>query len=223
MPNRRLNRKRKQKPARKRQVATNPRLNPLDLPMSLTRAGHECKLRAVTLVGAFASVGVAGVPIRLSQIAQGLDFTERIGRSIIIKDFVLCGQLVGGQANSAVDDNRNVFRIAVVSMNSGVALAAATFNVESLIDRRYVPGLRHVYYDKFFSLASPGRDTTGYLPACRQVSIPCIPINLRVNYTSNIATSESDAVLWAWCISDSNAVVNPGFESGAMTVTYTDA
>jgi len=159
----------------------------------------------------------------MSQIAQGLDFTERIGRTIIIKSFQLMGQLIGGQSNSAVDENRNVFRIALVAMNPSVALAAATFSVESIIDKRYVPGLIKVYYDKMFSLASPGRDTTGYLPACKMVSIPRIPLNIRVEYTSNIATSESGTALWVWFISDSVAVPHPGFESGAMAIQYADA
>jgi len=185
--------------------------------------GQEHKLRALTLVGAAASVGTAGVPVRLSQIAQGLDFTERIGRAIIIKSVSFCGQLIGGQTNSAVDENRNIVRIAIVSMNPGTALAAATYNVESIIDPRYVSGLKHVYYDRFFSLDSPGRDTTGYMPACRQVSCPKIPIHLRVDYTSNIATSESDTSLWIWFISDSGAVPNPGFGSGAIACEFIDA
>jgi len=207
-----------------RRTAAVPRhLCPLDIPRTTTRSGQELKFRAITLVGAFASVGTAGVPIRMSQIAQGLDFTDRIGRSIIIKSFRLDGQLVGGQTNSAVDEQRNVFRIALVEMNAGVALAAATFNVESIIDPRYVPGLKKVHFDQLISLASPGRDSTGYMPACRMVHIPRIPMNVKIDYTSNVATSESGSVLWAWCISDSNAVPNPGFESGAMLTEYVDA
>lgn len=180
-------------------------------------------MNAYTLTAVAASVSTAGVPVRLTSILQGTDFTQRIGRAIKLTAFRLNGQLIGGQTNSAVDEQRNVFRIALVEMNAGVAPAAATFNVESTIDPRYVPGLVKVWYDHLFSLVSPGRDSTGYMPACRAVSIPEIRLDKVISYTGTVASSESNTSFYAWFISDSIAVPNPGFENGSMQLQFTDA
>jgi len=151
-------------------------------------------------------------------IAQGLGPNERIGDVVRVRQIRLSGFLVGGQTNVVTDDAYNSFRIVVFSHTVGSTI---TFSMTDLLDPRFNQGLRRVFYDQSFALPSPGRDSTGYMPAVRKIEI-AIPLNFMQLYTGSGATAVAQEELAIGMVSDSVGVPNPGFESGSLAVCYAD-
>jgi len=126
--------------------------------------------------------------------------------------------LVGGQTNVVTDDSYNTFRIVVFSHTVGSTIA---FTLTDLLDPRFNQGLRKVFYDKSFTLTSPGRDSTGYMPAVHKIEAT-IPLNFLQLYSGTGATAVSTEELAIGMVSDSVGVPNPGFESGSIALFYAD-
>jgi hypothetical protein len=182
--------------------------------------GSELKVASQSIITNFASVSSAVAQVDLSTlITQGLDVFQRIGRAVHVHYVEFCGQLVGGQANVVADDNRNTARVSLLYANPG-GVTSSNYNVGAILDPRFMTGLERVYYDEVFSLASPGRDSTGYLPACALVSRR-VPVNKTLTWVSN-AWSQPNTLILCAC-SDSAIVPNPGFTAGALLIAFTDA
>lgn len=170
----------------------------------------------------FASVSTAVATRDLtSSIAGGTDYNQRVGRSVHVKEIQFNGQLVGGQANTVTDENRNVVRISIVGCNSGLVWNAGTYNPSMVLDPRIMAGLHHVYYDEVISLVSPGADGTGYLPATTMVSRK-IKVNKVLNWPSAAGAATTPYCIFMVMSTDSAAVPHPGFVSGTAVVSFTD-
>jgi hypothetical protein len=183
----------------------------------------ELKWWPTDLVGFFGSVSTTpSTRDTVAYIISGTDFNQRIGRTVHLTSLELSGQLVGGQANSVTDENRNCFRLSVVECVSGLTWNTASYNVNTVFDARTFGGIMRVLYDEVFTLVSPGRDTTGYLPA-----VVAVHRKIRLNKTVNFALATAVApfpytILIVAC-SDSGAVPHPGFTVGQAVLRYTDA
>jgi hypothetical protein len=152
-------------------------------------------------------------------IIQGLECTDRIGRSIYLRSISLYGTLVGGQSNSVADDSYNTLRMSVVACTDGATLAGYT--LQSIQSPEVITGLEHTYMDKFVALSTPGRDSVGYLPAVRRITWTC-PINRVIRYRGAAANTVNGTTVRVAMISDSVAAPSPGFVSGCLVFAFTD-
>jgi len=179
----------------------------------------ENKYTPYVLTTNFASVSTSGKSYDFGgSVAEGTDYLNRIGREIRLTGLRIFGQLVGGQSNSATDENRNVVRISVVEISPGASLA--NYSVTSVADPRNW-GCRRVLFDKLYSLNTPGRDSTGYLPACVMVD-EHVPLNDRIYYSGTAANTQIGLSYALWMVSDSGAVPNPGFTNGTLSIGFID-
>jgi hypothetical protein len=154
-----------------------------------------------------------------STIAQGDDMGMRTGRTIHVHHVSISGTLVGGQFNTSTDEQYNVVHLAIVGASAG----KTTFSGFDLLQPQDVriTGFSKYYYDQIITLSSNGRDSTGYLPAVKQVTVR-VPVSLDVSFTSTTANTNVEG-LYLLAISDSFAVPNPGFENGTVCVEFTDS
>lgn len=186
---------------------------------------QENKYSNLNLTSTFSSVGNTWVETDLTAISQGTGVSNRIGHQVKTKAFYIRGTLVGGQSNLATDDNRNTFRIVLALWDSTVAtpLASNGADLSSYIARQSTVGrgLIKKYMDKVIELPTQGRDSTGYLPAIRQIRkfIKC-PAFIR--YYGSVAGNDNRKLILSM-ISDSGAVSHPGFTQGQYTLFYEDA
>jgi hypothetical protein len=154
-------------------------------------------------------------------VIPGSGTSQRIGRLITVKRVTANFQLQGGQANGVLDDRNNLVRIMICT--GARALTAANFSSWTIItnrDIRYSFNTFAILYDKRISLVSPGRDSTGYMPALQEISLN-IRLNLRVAYAADAAGSE-DIGIYLVAVSDSAAAPNPFIANGAAYVEYLD-
>lgn len=161
-------------------------------------------------------------------IATGADVGQRLGRRIAINSFYLDGVLSGGQVNSNLDDAFNTVRFVLGLWRSQGPCAANSLDIGSMINKSGYSATGGValirkYRDFKVILASPGADSSGYLPAVRKVRIYVKfrrPIN--ITFPATAATTTQSVFLILSVISDSVAVPNPGFISGRYTLTWHD-
>jgi hypothetical protein len=183
--------------------------------------GREVKFFSETLTSYFASVGTTPVSRDLfAYIAQGTDVANRLGRSIRSESVVIRGVICGGQVNVATDDNRNSFRVSLIECVPGTSPSSFTLNV--VPDVRLVAGFQRIIWDKVIDLETPGKDSTGYLPALVPFSLR-IPYRKLMRYTTSSTAPTTGSTLMLVCSSDSSAVAHPGFVDGTWTVYFTDA
>ena len=110
--------------------------------------------------------------------AQGAGLSDRIGNKISITELSFSAVLVGGQSNLATDDNRNWFRLVMGIWKNSASGAASShtplysnsYPAHLPIDKQTQPTLLIKCYDKTIVLNSPGRDSTGYMPAQKSIS-----------------------------------------------------
>jgi len=181
--------------------------------------GHERKFYSLGLLSSFPSISSTVSITDIGQVSAGTDYNNRIGRTMEIVKFKLVGQIIGGQSNLGTDEQRNTFRIALIEANAG--FTASGFKNYSVLDPRLWPGMVRVLYDRSISLASPGRDTTGYMPAAKELNI-AVPMHLVIKYTGTAANSDSTTSLFLLMVSDSAISPNPGFTGGSAIVEFID-
>jgi hypothetical protein len=192
--------------------------------MSNVRAtfrGKELKYLTAPLTDNFTSCSNTVAVDMSHAILQGTSLQQRVGRSVHVHNFALSGLLLGGQANSVLDDERNCVRICVLGVVPGATINTATVNLNTVLDPRYQDGIVKVYHDEFVVLESPGKDTTGYLQAARLVSFKC-RINELLNYGSDGSISSSPLAIYLVVTTDSTTVPSPGFTSGVRMLYFTD-
>jgi len=153
-------------------------------------------------------------------IVQGLDWqNNRIGNMVKAHSFVIDGVITGGQTNVITDDNRNTVRFVVASAVPGFSWTGLTLS--SILDPRMLNGLHRVLWDETFIMESPGRDSTGYLPAMKLITRK-IHVHQQLVFSGSGITSQSDRSIWVAFVSDSAVAPSPGFVSGAMGLSYLD-
>jgi hypothetical protein len=189
----------------------------------VTTKGGEIKFWAANLTSTFTSVSTTPVGIDITNlIAQGLGVGQRIGCAIQPIAFSVRGTLLGGQANAVTDDTYNTVRILVMEIDSNFATLVG-ITVQSVLEPRTFAGLRHVLLDRIITLSTPGRDSTGYLPAVKNISYD---LNLRYKpqytYTGAAGSTINPTSLVMAMVTDSAAVANPGFTGGQWVFRYTD-
>jgi len=167
---------------------------------------------------AFSSISTSGSQYDLvTPIVLGLDTYNRIGRSIRLIRFQLCGLLVGGQSNLGTDDKYNTVRINLL-WGTPSMYAAALPSLQVPVTPQYVPGLIENLHEAHVSPRSYSRDSTGYMPATA-------PIDFGVNLKSRqivYGLAAPGMVLSVACLSDSSLVPNPGFSNGFMALWFED-
>lgn len=150
----------------------------------------------------------------LQLVSAGTDIQNRLGRQIYVERLELRGTLVGGQSNIVTDDAYNTFRIVIASYKGAIGPITPLGTAGIPLHYPILQGLltvEKVYYDKTIVVASPGRDSTGYMPASRYIRIT-VPIKRLYNYSQNAASTGMDHLVIS-CISDSAGAPNPGWNS----------
>jgi len=171
--------------------------------MGITSIGSSC------ITGDLASV-----------ISVGADFTRnRLGRRIRAREVLIDGQIYGAQANSVADDATNAVRVTVSVARAGFAPNWTCF---SPIDVRIYTGLVRVIYDKVFIINVNAKDSTGYILKAKRI-LERIAFDQVLDYTGTAAAAPSDRSVFLTVVSDSSAVVNPGFAGASfVTLLYSD-
>lgn len=183
--------------------------------------GKEVKFYSEALTSYFASVSTTTVFRDLfAYIAQGTDINNRLSRSIKSEWVVIRGTLMGGQSNLATDDNRNSFRVSLVEVVPGTSPSG--FGLSTVPDVRLTAGFQRIVWDKVIELESPGKDSTGYMPAIVPFSLK-IPYRKLMRYTTSSTAPTTGSTLMLIASSDSAVASNPGFVDGTWTVFFTDA
>ncbi len=151
-----------------------------------------------------------------SLIAAGTDFASRIGRLMKVNRVAMSGTLLGAQTNSVADDAYNVIRVSVVSGEPALATASPNHpGLHGPWDPRVQVGLMKVLFDRIFVLQTPAKDSTGYIAT----AAPCqfdLKLNQLLEYTGTSAASPRGTTLFLTVVSDSVAVVNPGFSADSI-------
>lgn len=183
---------------------------------------RESKFSASTVSAA--SVGASPVRTALtSGIAAGADmFGNRIGRRIRVKRVAFRSQLLGAQTNSVADDPYNTVRLTVVRCLPGTTFTSYTVN--NALDLRFSTsaGLLEVLYDRTVVINTRAKDSTGYVACAKEweVNIPC---DITVEYGGTAAGAPINQEIIMYMVSDSGAIVNPGFSStSTFLVEYVD-
>jgi hypothetical protein len=178
-----------------------------------------------TLASGFGSIGSGSVnSVDLTtNIVQGTDYNQRLGRAIVIRRIAFSGTLVGGQVGVNIDDAYNTMRFSFVRALPATSWLASTYNVSSVLDPRTVKGLESVVHDKIVCLSSPGVATgPGYIPATRRVVMDKA-VSEPVSYVGTLVGTSNSTCLWLIAVSDSTIIPNPGFVSGVISIYFTDA
>lgn len=190
--------------------------------------GEEIKRYSYGMHSAFGAVTTNPVASSLSGgISQGATASQRVGNIVTIKGVGFFGTLVGGQSNLALDDNFNTVRIIVAECISAVTMSGSVllpgyFAISNFIEPRTIPGLTRVLYDHVLTLESPGRDSTGYMPAVRRLNWHC-PMNLKMAFTGSGNNTDTSNSIVIFMVTDSVAAPSPGFEDGSEYIEFTDA
>jgi len=184
----------------------------------------EKKFNIVGLPATFGSVGTAWIETDFTNLSQGSAQGNRIGDSINAYSIGFKGVFAGGQSNLATDDVRNTVRIILAWWDGRSSTPCATNAValSSLIqsDETTGAGLIKILYDRTFYLQSPGRDSTGYMPALRYLKF-YKKLNRKINYLTTTSTTSQKRLIMS-VISDSAVVSHPGFISGYGLFKFTD-
>jgi hypothetical protein len=154
----------------------------------------------------------------LTNLTQGTEFTQRVGRSIKVKELRLSTWFIGGQGGIATDDAFNCLRLVVCRMSVGKTL---TLSLAQPLDPRLQDGLGHVYYDRQVTLISPGPSGVGYQPAVKEYELT-LPMNYTQDFLGAGAGTLTNEYLAIVAVSDSGVGPHPGMLQGLLTVIYED-
>jgi hypothetical protein len=186
-----------------------------------TRQLSASKYVSIPLTTTFSSISSSWSlyePTNLIRI--GTDFGFRLGRLVRVTSLMTKGMLVGGQVNLGTDDSRNIVRLVVALVGDGFdATKLSGVSLDTPITNMNVTGLMRVYTDRLFNLSTFSRDTVGYVPAQRSVSVNSY-INERVLYNDSLGGFSPVPKVVIFMRSDSAAVPSPGFVSGYIQIRF---
>ena len=186
-----------------------------------SRPGSESKFITNPLTTAFGSVSTSVAYIDLAALmGAGTDYYNRVGRQVTQQNLSVSGTLVGGQSNLATDDPYNVFRITVVKGNVGMTFG--TWGLTQVLSADTILGLDRVLSDRFITLQSPGRDSTGYMRAVKRVEFNVRLPDVVTHFTTAAAGSQNGETCYLVMISDSSVISNPGFVDGSWVLRFSD-
>jgi len=169
-----------------------------------------------------ASIGTTVVNFRLAGgITQGTDSDDRIGNGIWLQDIGFTGTLVGGQSNTVADDAYNTVRVLLLWAVAD-ALDTSTLGTGTLVTPVTVPGLIKVLKDTTFVLQSPGTDSTGYVPAAKQVRFNYSFNSTLVAFAGTGTNKDLTGSPFLLFVTDSAINPHPGFTSGNAAIYWTD-
>lgn len=170
--------------------------------------------------------------------SQGGQSTQVVGRRYEIIGFKLFGTLAGGQTNTALDDKYNIVRmmagifdgdsVAFTSTQRWPVLSQGLTTPVSLRNPVYpadgsTQPMRRKVKDKVVNLVPYGRDSTGYLPAIKNISFSHkFKKPIVVNYLNDGGTLRADKYLSIGMCSDSTGLPSPGFISGSLIWYWKD-
>lgn len=189
----------------------------------------ETKRAYYPLASAFGSISSTWQYFSFA-LGQGLDsLGQRIGKKIAITTVSFSGLLHGGQSNLATDDKVNSVRMVVMDCRlNNQALGTLTplsgIGISDPIYKTTAIGAMYskIHYSKVINLASPGPDSTGYMPAIRHVKFRHVYRKpLIINYQDTSSTYP-DKMPFICALSDSVLAPNPGFTNGYIKLTYKD-
>lgn len=191
----------------------------------------ENKFYTGSLVTVWSSVANAWIEQDLCYPAQGDGISARTGSSIKIRSIEIKGVIAQGSNESAVDDSYNIMRIVIARYNGGnlttpLATAAASMNTP-ITNEFYTNGvMRQKYLDKYIPLnvqSTEQGEGDGYCPQVKSFKYYKKfkkPVTIR--FGDSGTTNVTQRIMMA-CISDSAAIVNPGFVAGYWKVMFEDA
>lgn len=168
--------------------------------------------------------------IDTSNIGQGTTLNTRVGSSVVLTSLSVVGVIAQGSAQSALDDAYNVIRIVVGLYTAGPASSTPLLDAAALIStpilrEAYTRGrLLKKYYDAYVPLQVTCLERAGgdgYCPGLKMINLH-FTLNEKVTYGTDAATYPDKRLMIAF-ISDSTAVVNPGFVAGYTTCHFTDS
>lgn len=130
----------------------------------------------------------------------------------------------GGQSNLATDDSHNTVRLSIVMGEPGTMAAnmLANVGVSTFLTTKSVQGLERVFFDRVLDLITPGRDSTGYLPAIKHLKVR-VPIRHLLQYIGALGSTISFRTVGVFMVSDSSVPSHPGLTYGNLTMSYVDA
>lgn len=153
-------------------------------------------------------------------IRQGTDHYSRLGRGVMIDRIHVKGVIVGGQSNLATDDQRNVVRLVVaITDGSFTSGSLSGIGLTVPITNANVTGLLKKLTDVEIPLTSTARDSTGYMPAQRAISL-MVNVGTAVEYNDSIGGFSPFPRINIFVISDSLIPPNPGFVSGFIQTQF---
>lgn len=182
----------------------------------------EVKYIGSVLTGNFASVSTAGALQDLgTNIAEGSEMNQRVGRTITLRSLDVFGTLLGGQVNLVGDDSHNTVRIVVFEGQPGLVAAGINWTLNTVADPRTINGCSRILSDRFYKLVSPGRDSTGYVPAEQLVKFS-VPLSGQMIFSGAAAGTQSGRTIYMYMVTDSAGVPNPGFSTGVASLSWYD-
>lgn len=194
----------------------------------VSRITPEKKCIVNPLDATFSSVANAWIELDVAGgITQGTNFGQRDGRRIMLRSIEIKGVIIQGSAESAVDDAWNCLRM-VLGVYTGqtatpLTTAAATINTpitRELYTRNF---LKKKLIDKYFALPVMSTEKgqgDGYAPGLRSYKY-FKKLNMLVDYGDDTATYPSIRLILSM-VSDSIAVVNPGWTYGYILTKFSD-
>jgi hypothetical protein len=156
----------------------------------------------------------------LANIAAGADTHSRLGRRIRVKRIAFLGIFEGAQTNSVADDPNSTMRMIVVNSLSSFTFTT-TPSITTFIDPRYQPGLKRVLYDQTRTLNVYGKDSVGYISVAEPWGFS-IDVDIPIEYASAAASAPTTSDIKICVVSDSAAIVNPGFREPFILVEFVD-
>jgi len=174
------------------------------------------------LTSDFSSISTTWTEADRSNIPAGAGESQRVGRQVAITGVHLDGVLESGVSNIVTDDKFNLVRVVIGLWTSATPCTGLDRNLPITKWYQGKGKLVHKLFDQVFSLESPWRDSTGYMPALQKVSIHRRLKNpVIVTYADDSVNYPDKRVIFS-IVSDSSAVSNPGFIQGYYHIEYKD-
>lgn len=179
----------------------------------------------------FGSVGTTWIEKDLcSAIATGDGYGTRSGRAIKVKNIEVHGTVAQGSNGTLTDDQYNVMRFVCGAFtgtaSTPLASAGVGLNMPITKTENCRNFLKQVYTDRYIPLNVTSTEKgggDGYTPEVKNFNYKK---RFKTPYTIKWGGDDASYPanrLFVSMLSDSSAVVHPGFVAGWITVTYEDA
>lgn len=159
-------------------------------------------------------------------ITEGDDVTNRTGREIKIGSILVEGTYTAGAQMNVADDAFNTMRFVCAlwkGATGSTPLQSGGVSINTAILKKSVSGniLEKVIRDEYLACNTTGQGrSNGYVPQVHKFKFYKRFKNpIKVCYSSSAGTYP-DRKLMIACISDSTAVVNPGFVAGRYIIKF---